>query len=1137
MPINKEFLIEAFQKKYELNIFVEDVVRRVFGQEVEIYSTPEKHELKTEQEKKIIEKTIKYGHLELADESGSKLFATDKLDFYEVILKPSVRLEQNRVTIQQFVRSLLVPGHAALINFVSPHKNDKWRLSLVSKDSELTEKGIQEYSTHAKRFTFLIEKNRLNSTAAIRLSELSKATAFTIKNITQAFSVETLSKAFFDEYKYHYEEKFLPYFIKNKNLFKQPDNVDKEKLIRDFTKKMLGRIVFLYFVQKKGWLGASSIEYKDGDENFILNLFKSSKAGDSFYQTWLRKLFFETLNENQTPKRKKEEFDLPNGTTVHVPYLNGGLFDSEEIDKNIITVKAKLFHIDDIKVSETPNERGFLDFLNSFNFTIYEDDPEAQTIAVDPEMLGHIFENLLEDNKDKGTFYTPKEIVHYMCQESLIEYLATKLNANDQKRKDLELLIKNPSLCRELNKFRYESDYVPVMEALKNVKICDPAIGSGAFPMGMLLEIYRLVEQFSFERDAIAVWKINDWEKEKHKVKLSIIQNSIYGVDIEKGAVDIARLRFWLSLIVDLEMPEALPNLDYKIVEGNSLVSELHISSKNKLFVDIDWSVASKIGTDSTKKYFEKIAQGLIQLDDLQHKYFTAQGDKKKLQKEIRLLKIEILIAQIELDKIIFEINSREQGELFSESKADKNKELEIKLKLETYKEAIKHLKEIKADSSKPLRFFNFELDFAEVTNININKDRGFDIVIGNPPYVSNKELGNKFELEKKYKTAKGQYDLFSLFIELSFSLLKANGIHSFIIPDSYVGRSNFALSREYFFKNSSCNRLLHINKVFDSANVSSLIYFTRATNKIDPENKITYVKSDSVTDWMNNNFSEISFLQSKILKTNNNRILHLQDEEYNLVQKLLSTPYIIDAACTLWRGEEIGKKSDFIIENNVKGSLKILSGTNVQRFYIKEPVRYIKKTNVYKELKNYEKEKAVVRQLGENINATFDLEGMISTQSVYNIISDQVSVKALTGILNSSLVDFIYQKYFKEKQEFPRILLENLKELPLPLVKEKSLNQLDKLVTKISDLKIKNKDTSSFENEIDFIVFKLYNLSYDEAVTVSPTFKTKVDKTEYKNQNFNIEFLTPTELNKLLNKKAQKGNNTPSLKDIEGWD
>lgn len=342
-----------------------------------------------------------------------------------------LRLEQNRVAIQQFVRGLLVPGHATLINFVSPNKNDKWRLSLVSKDSELTSKGIQEYSTHAKRFTFLIERNRQNTTAAIRLSDLSRATSLTIKNITEAFSVESLSSAFFDEYKYHYEKKFLPYFIKHKNLFKKPDNSDKEKTIRDFTKKMLGRIVFLYFVQKKGWLGASSTEYADGDENFILNLFKSSNSGDAFYQTWLRKLFFETLNNNQTTQRKKEEFDLPDQSTVYVPFLNGGLFDPEKVDENIITVDSNLFHSEDKKISEKPNERGFLDFLNSYNFTIYEDDPESQTIAVDPEMLGHIFENLLEDNKDKGAFYTPKQVVHYMCQESLLDYLTTKLGADE----------------------------------------------------------------------------------------------------------------------------------------------------------------------------------------------------------------------------------------------------------------------------------------------------------------------------------------------------------------------------------------------------------------------------------------------------------------------------------------------------------------------------------------------------------------------------------------------------------------------------------------------------------------------------------------------------------------------------------
>ena len=196
-------------------------------------------------------------------------------------------------------------------------------------------------------------------------------------------------------------------------------------------KKLLGRIVFLYFVQKKGWLGASDTNYTDGLGDFIKQLFHTSGGNDIFYCNWLTKLFFDTLNADEV-KRPNEDFEMPDGKLVKVPFLNGGLFDKEKMDEHLLTFPAKLFHnldFEDTLLTQknNGNARGFLDFLDAFNFTVYEDSPDDHTVAVDPEMLGHIFENLLEDNKDKGAFYTPKEIVHYMCQESLIEYLATGL--------------------------------------------------------------------------------------------------------------------------------------------------------------------------------------------------------------------------------------------------------------------------------------------------------------------------------------------------------------------------------------------------------------------------------------------------------------------------------------------------------------------------------------------------------------------------------------------------------------------------------------------------------------------------------------------------------------------------------------
>ena len=375
-----------------------------------------------------------------------------------------------------------------------------------------------------------------------------------MEDVLDAFSVEKLSKAFFASYKQHYQY-FCDHLIHSKGYYLSFFN-GQDKAIRDFTKKFLGRIVFLYFLQKKGWLGAKDLNYKDGDKNFMYNLFKKAKSKNIFYSQWLQQLFFETLNK----QRENDDFIMPDGQTLKIPFLNGGLFEKENDKYAGIDFPEALF-------------TGLFDLFDQYNFTIYEDDPNDHTVAVDPEMLGHIFENLLEDNKDKGAYYTPKEIVHYMCQESLKEFLSTHLPVIHKDK--LDALIKNS----DTNGFS-DDELKEIDLQIDKVKICDPAIGSGAFPMGLLQEIFSAKQTLHF-------FEFGTLENfNASAVKLNIIQNSVYGVDIEKGAVDIARLRFWLSLIIDEELPKPLPNLDYKIVEGNSLVSKFEDE-----VVTIDWSL------------------------------------------------------------------------------------------------------------------------------------------------------------------------------------------------------------------------------------------------------------------------------------------------------------------------------------------------------------------------------------------------------------------------------------------------------------------------------------------------------------------------------------------------------------------
>ncbi len=815
---NRNQIQTALHKPYDKILFSKEVLSPVFGSCFSLSrNTIAANFQPNKSEQTIIDTVSIYGNITLEDST--------EITCYEIVLQPKVRIEQSKVAIQRYVRKLLTAGQAALVNFVSPQNKNVWRLTLVAKDSQLTDEGIKEKTTHAKRYTYLLGPSETCKTAAERFETLSIGN-ITFEALVNAFSVEKLSKAFFDEYTLHYK-KFIEHL--EKTAFKKSVFKGDEKAIRDFTKKLLGRIVFLYFVQKKGWLGASDKNYKDGDTNFMMNLFSKSGGNESFYSSWLTVLFFETLNK----ERNDDNFEMPNGKKVKIPFLNGGLFDKEEYDEHLLTFKAKLFHNPDnedaILIEKNKiNSRGFLDFLNAFNFTVHEDSPDEHTVAVDPEMLGHIFENLLEDNKDKGAFYTPKEIVHYMCQESLTEYLTTHLskeytvyrqidkeqieifgnetrqgqlkmmvNLGDKalNRDDVSYIVKHKDISQLTN-----AQLKRIDELLNTVKICDPAIGSGAFPMGLLQEIHAIKEVIAYELK-------HEWKPAE--VKENIIQNSIYGVDIEKGAVDIARLRFWLSLIVDEDKPRALPNLDYKIVVGDSLVSKF----ENEI-IEIDWERKQSVGKADT--FVQNVQRLLQEIAVKQKKFFKPETkDKKKLHTEIRNLKLELLINQLSFNKEVFLAKNVEKGG-FAPSAKDLKYNTEIKLIKSNYGNVISKLQNLIKDKDKPFEHFDWKLDFPEVLNPNLitdDKQRGFDIVIANPPYIGQK--GNKalFEPLSEDQNFEKKMDYWYFFLHKSHALSKDSGVNTFITPNYWITTQGGKKLRKRIVENYSIVEYINFNE------------------------------------------------------------------------------------------------------------------------------------------------------------------------------------------------------------------------------------------------------------------------------------------------------------------------------------
>lgn len=702
-------------------------------------------------------------HIAAFHQTGVVRLADGKnIALFEVVVDENIHLLRNRVGVRNLMTRFIneVDHHGVLV--VYDQGNASYRLTFVARESGFNEQGEWAvFETASKRFTYVLGGGETCRTAAERLALLAaKKDSAGLHDVIDAFSVERLSKEFFTRYKSQYQA-FVDYLTASNS--RQVAFRGDDKAIRNFVKKLLGRIVFLHFLQKKGWLGATDDGYTTGDRQFMQRFWDTSGKGETFYTQHLTRLFFDALN---TQQRDHDAFQMPDGSVVKIPYLNGGLFDKDRHEPEWLTFPPELFE-------------ALFAFFGEYNFTIDENDPEEREVGIDPEMLGHIFENLLEDNKDKGAFYTPKEIVQYMTQESLIEYLRTGLerqygDLSADERKALRYFIRYKLKGDELPQEELQGDLAhffqtqlafiqrfgpTVNHLLDEVKICDPAIGSGAFPMGLLNEMYHC-----------KVLLNNTYTpEERAAIKRHIIENSIYGVDLEKGAVDIARLRFWLSLIVDEDTPTPLPNLDYKIVAGDSLVSTF-----DHQIIEIDWNDDAEntvqfglLGSREDKQTRELLQR----ITEQQQAFFHANTtEKRALANDIRALKIDLLITQLEA----MVKHHGEEQEPKGRGKAAK-KQMERFLKTQGWKQAIAKLQGVKQHAEHPFHHFDWTLDFPEIMNRTIaGESTGFDIVIGNPPYILVQILNDQqiFDyFKEKYFTANYKIDTYQLFYEKSLSL------------------------------------------------------------------------------------------------------------------------------------------------------------------------------------------------------------------------------------------------------------------------------------------------------------------------------------------------------------------------------
>lgn len=1137
---------------------------------------------------------LEFGDLKLDDNS--------RILFYEINLIDDKQVN-SRVGLRNIIHADVIPGDVdgIIATYYNKKAND-WRLTFISKSLYWDEEYNQiKEETHPKRYTYVLGKGESIKTALSQFDWLLheiRNKEITIKDLIKTFSVEKISNEFFK--KYFDQFKLLAGYISDnpdafsffksqvdKNKTNKEQQEDAEKLVRQFVKKLMGRIVFLYFLQKKGWLGVPANEpWGNGEKNFISKLFNSFDDKNDFYNKCLAPLFFNTLN-----KERYNNNDIFEITQTRIPYLNGGLFDKDQIEPDTIKIKPDLF-------------ANLFEFFDQYNFTIDENSPDDQDIGIDPEMLGLIFENLLEDNKDKGTFYTPKEVVHFMCKESISQYVADtlKATATEKELNEISTYIKQSGKI-DLEVIKRYAERID--KALTDCKICDPAIGSGAFPMGMVFEIMRL------KKELHAFYKQEDFIYLKEK--LNIIKNNIYGVDLDKGAVDIARLRFWLSLIVDEKEPKPLPNLDYKIMQGNSLVES---------FEDIPLDTITKDSVhvfgppkqmtlgeefDAPQKEIEFTIEEKTELKKWVEDYFSIDNvaEKQKLHHKID----KAVLNHLDKNTELYEKSAlRQIAEIEDKfKKAGKNiadyttgKDYKTWNTLKTKSETTRSkLQKIQDSAERP--YFLWHLFFGNVLN---EGKKGFDIVIGNPPYGGTK-IDEK--TQKEYKLDSN--DPYGAFISMALNkLLKPDGILCYIVSDTWLTIKSHKPLREQVLQYQLKN-VIRIHKDCFDATVNSCIFTVKKTVNSTKDGNSNVIAADltnistrkqipefrdklfHLEDYIGQyspDFAVYSYSQKILLSNNNVPVLvaspklfmfmndegNIENNNYSIIfnskkitlEKIKSKEDVkkgMDSAIKyVYRADEsvqvIRTRYNVVDKEKIRSTEEILQLSDLEKLNGVESDEFIVPFNKggssstkedwlpnyfvdveyyidFSELavkKHYHRNKAFYFKDGltfsfrGDYSPTFRLKniGPFDANSSY-LSSDNHDKSVFIGVLNSKLIRYIFNAIIQHTVASD---IDKIKEIPIVEIDEINSIKIKKLVENIIEKQKKVPKYNYFANEqkeIDQLVYELYGLNEDDINEVETWFARRYPKlAKY------AYYQSPEEL---LQKQLQQVNANDKIKQL----
>lgn len=873
------------------------------------------------------------------------------------------------------------PNAKVGVDFFLPPSNDSL-LVVVSNNKSLRVVELKDRLTNTQRDIFA----KWFNVAALDREQLHLT-------IWESFKLKSINEAFYKGIANSFKE-----------LVSHLESVGKSSNeARHFANRLHGRLLFCWFLDKKGFINRD-VDYFN----------KTHTDATQYYQDKLELLFFDTLNTPQ-PERERSHPDQK------TPYLNGGLFEAQP---------------DDWRGTGVSFPQGFFvrlyDHFGEFNFTTDESTPDYEQIAIDPEMLGKIFENLLaEINEDtgeqarkaKGAFYTPREIVAYMCRESVREYLYTATKAGDKAKTSIDKLLDTSDSDWAKSGTNSKRDAVEpvlrekIVKALDEMKVLDPACGSGAFPIGMLHLLVQIYERLDARFDP-------------YKTKLGIMERNIYGVDIEPLAIEIARLRSFLALVVDQEYVEkkpnggidTLPNLEFKFVCANTLIP---LTKQNSL-------------GDSGK--YETLLE-------IKREYFKATPkQREKLETKYNTL--------------------RQQGTMFDSKLSEQ---------LQTYDPF---------NNDHPAGFYDQHL-MHDITE-------GFNVIIGNPPYVNIVRVKQEMReiYKKRFEVTKNKIDLYAYFIERSNDFLSENSILSFIIPHTWKATDSFYNLRKFITSNFYVFKIANLKMgVFDATVNPMLIFLSKNTNEKNPDYEIDIVDSSfETTEKMP--YGEVLHHPQIIFDTESSR------ESKVLFEKIEIGSIKLCNIISFTRGIKTSDDKRFVSKTNTSPEHKMVyRGRNVKSYSLTWTNEYVwyrpdlmrEKVGCLPHSKDLFEvpEKLVTQRINSSMlfHVAYDNEKSYFLDtcnvSIYSSWDKKTPFKLLLGILNSTVINFWYTNKFR----MPTIGIYELEQIPIKLGNKEQQKQIITYVEKILELQQVNdvKGSSVIQGKIDKIVFEIYELSKND--------------------------------------------------------